>query len=317
MITVMGTIAPMVVLHAQPVLTAANGPEPDHTVTMALMENLPSLSSGPNCVWDFTVATQTSATEVQLVSPITAPGGGSFPTATVAAMADGNTNVNFLSRSSDGLQTVGVYNGQTITYSDPLKTMVYPCTYQTTWTDTWQTNDDQGSREYLADGYGTLICDAGTIEGVLRIWSEHTETDTVIAGMQYLDTVTTCTYWSPLIHWPVATTVLVRLYVGGQLLQEVTAGSVIAEIPSGVHDLAGPFFFTAQPNPAIGIIWLECAAGFEEIQVMDALGKQVLRLQVSGQHKVELPLHSLVPGSYVIKAVDIRGKVHVEKFINQ
>lgn len=317
MITVMGTIAPMVALHAQPVLTAANGPAPGHTIAMAVVMDLPELNSGPNCLWDFTSTTQVLTTEVELVAPGTASGGTSFPSATVAAMANGNPNVNFLKLGPNGLETVGVYNGQTITYSDPLKTLVYPCTFQTTWADTYQTNTDQGSRSYLADAYGDLVCAAGTVEGVLRVRSVFLSSATVVGGVQHVDSIISDTYWSPAFPWPVATTTNVRSYANGQLTQEQHGGSVIAEFPSAVQETTTRHAIIVAPNPTSEMVKLTSSHGLEEVQVLDATGRVVLHVPVAGRSLVELPLLGLGSGGYMIRARDNRGFWHVEKLVKR
>lgn len=315
--TSLGAVALVFMVQAQPILTADAGPVPGHTIPMALITDVPEFSGGPACVWDFTSSIQVSTVDVELVAPSTAPGGASYPTATVAALAEGNPNVNFLKLGPDGLQTVGVYNGQTITYTDPLRTLIYPCTYLTTWTDTWQNNLEQGVRQFVTDGYGTLICEAGTIEGVLRIWSEYSSLDTVIGGMHYLNTIASVSYWSPSVPWPVATTTRVRMYVDGQLVQEQSGGSVIAEIPSAVHEIMGISPFVAAPNPATEIVRLECAQGLDQVFVSDATGREVMRMKGSGRTMLELPLHGLVDGCYMIRALDSRGHWHIEKLIKQ
>jgi|GEM_PF-4304823 hypothetical protein len=280
--------------HAQPVLTAANGPVPGGTIPMAELAGVPSLCNGPGCVWDFTAVATPNIHQVQLVAPATAPGGGSFPMATVAALATGNPNVNFMRLETGYLRTVGVYNGQVVQYTDPLDVLVYPCTYQTTWTDSYAYPGTQGTRTYTADGYGTLIGPAGTLDNVLKIHSGYATLDTVAGGTHFTATMDENAFWHPDIPWPVATTYWSRVYTNGQLTQEQRVGSVIDQFPIGVEEPAGTGSGAlVYPNPAGDLAWVLLEGAWQgpvTVSIHDATGRLV-RTQQLFVEEGRAPLH--------------------------
>jgi hypothetical protein len=291
--------------HAQPVLTAAGGPAPGSIITMVELSGLPALCTGPGCVWDFTTWVTGNSHQVQLVAPAAAPGGASFPTATVAALTNGNPNVSFLRLEPGYLRTVGMYNGQVVPYTDPLDVLVYPCTYQTTWTDAYAYPGNQGTRTYFADGYGTFIGPAGTMDHVLKVHSAYTTLDTVVGENHFTATMDESTFWHPGIPWPVATTYWARVYTNGQLAQEQRVGSVIQEIVSGMEDVAGTDGIARlYPNPAGEHAWVLLEGEWDgpiSVFIHDATGKMVRTERSFVQDgKVSVSLSGLNKGMYLM-----------------
>ena len=292
-------------LVAQPIIEASNAPSPGFTAPFHELFGLPPLASGPNSVWDLTGATTTGTRQLQLAQPTSAPGASNFPFATVVAYADNIQPYSFLRVFNGQLQTLGVMTAVPRVYSDPLVSAVFPCTYNSTWTDSYAFPGEQGTRTYLADGYGTLIGPAGSLTDVLKVRSEYVSLDTVIQGTAYTGLMLEDVFWRSGIPWPVATSFWNRVYAGGQLIDEVRVGSVIGELPAAIGEWRDDSpVLQVWPNPSKGLLNLSLdQPGTWAVTCFDALGRNVFTLGVLGTPSSLVPvdLGPLAPGRYVLR----------------
>jgi hypothetical protein len=264
-------------LLAQPVITAADAPAPGHAWTVFELASLPPLTSGANATWNLSGATITGTRQLQLAQPSTAPGASNFPSATVVANADAGPPYNFLQATSNELRTLGVMTTSANVYTDPLVTMVFPCSLGTTWSDTYANANDQGTRSYTADGYGTLIGPGGTLSNVLRVHSEYTTLDTVVFGVTYLGTMVEDAFWRPGTRWPVATSFWLRVFADGVVVQEQRVGSML-DVVSSVHEHdRSELRVVAWPNPAVDQIHIASdLSGVHELSWLDLTGRMLV-----------------------------------------
>ncbi len=97
---------------AQPVLTAAGGIMPRYVINLVELDDPDVFCAQAGCTWNFTLNVGVSTAQVQLVAPGSAPGGGAFPMATVAAITAGSPNTPFMALDAGHLRTVGVFAEQ-------------------------------------------------------------------------------------------------------------------------------------------------------------------------------------------------------------
>ncbi len=262
------------VLFAQPVITASDAPAPGHAWTVFELANLPPLASGANATWNLSGAIITGTRQLQLAQPATAPGASNFPSATVVANANGGAPYNFLQATGTELRTLGVMTTSANVYTDPLITMVFPCSLGTSWSDTYASANDQGTRSYTADGYGTLIGPGGTLSNVLRVHSEYTTLDTVVSGVTYLGTMVEDAFWRPGTRWPVATSFWLRVFADGVIVQEQRVGSMLDIVSSVGESSRDELQVQAWPNPAVDQIHIASAqSGMHELSWLDLTGR--------------------------------------------
>jgi len=296
---------------AQPVLTAAGGIMPRYVINLVELDDPDVFCAQAGCTWNFTLNVGVSTAQVQLVAPGSAPGGGAFPMATVAAITAGSPNTPFMALDAGHLRTVGVFNAQADVYTDPLDVLVYPCTYGTTWTDSYTSPQTQETRTYTADGYGTLIGPAGTMENVLKVHSEYISLDTVAGGVHYTGHVFDDVFWHPDIHWPVATVTRQVVLADGVPVQEQSVGSIIAEIPIGLGpELSSVKGLEVWPNPAVdGRVQVTCPSPsmpMARLVATDVTGALVAEAGPWTGKNAELVLP--VGGVYLVRAVDAAGR---------
>lgn len=298
-------------LAAQPVITTADAPAPGYSWTVLELANLPPLAAGANATWNLTSATIPGTRQLQLSQPSSAPGASNFPNATVVANADGGPPYNFLQTSSSELRTLGLMSPDANVYSDPLTTMVFPCSLGTSWTDTYANATEQGTRSYIADGYGTLIGPTGTLTDVLRVHSEYYTLDTVVDGIPYQAIMVEDAFWRPGTRWPVATSFWFRVFADGIIVQEQRVGSML-DIVSSTPDLpATNLDARAWPNPAGDQIQVQVAqGGWYEAIWSDATGRMLARehrrFDPAEPRTVAVP--SAPNGLLILKLKDESGK---------
>jgi len=182
---------------AQITLTAANAPVVGELITYgtdAMPTGVTIGSAGANQTWDFSSLQLSETTSVEFVSPLEAPNGSMFPTATFAQVTEGT--YGFANVSASGVTVLGTSadffgNDEFITaVFDPAQTVYsFPLTYETTYSGNYGfalTLDGSefgvdsvrielnASYNTEVDGHGTLITPAGTYNA-LRQYVETIE----------------------------------------------------------------------------------------------------------------------------------------------
>ena len=173
------------------------------------------------------------------------------------------------------MRTLGTMNPGPLIFSDPLTTMVLPCTYGTTWTDTYADPNAQGERTYTADGYGTLVGPGGSFSDVLKVHSEYTSLDTIINGVNYEGLVVQDVFWRSAIGWPLVTSIRSIVFVDGQPIQDTWVGSAVELFFTDVHELSAETTVQVWPNPSAGLF--EFSSGHEySFTVFSSCGASIL-----------------------------------------
>ncbi len=154
--------------------------------------------SGANQSWTFTNLNLHTFDSIEAVNPSSTPSGSQFPNSNIALVQQGSTYI-YLNNSSTELNIVGVtipaFN-VVLPYSNPEKIMVYPSTYQTTYSDTSVASTtfpgaalqlpfdsirvkQVKHRNGMVDAYGSLTTDEGTFNNTLRFNDTIVQSDTV------------------------------------------------------------------------------------------------------------------------------------------
>ena len=322
MLSVLATGATLLAT-AQPTLTRdGNGPGPGDTYRWRFSEYVAPGASGSGQTWDMSGLTTDSIMDVSLVEPMTTPAGASFPTATVAEVSDGSTV--YFRVGSDGVHMLGYEaEGDAMVYSDEGRYLLFPCTYQTDWSDTYEgsftsegiTIEQSGNITGEVDGYGTLILPGATYNDVLRVhWVQEQED---VFPLFTLSTVfDSHLYYMAGRPYPLVQTLTTTTSIMGNVTvmqrTQWTEG-VGTSVPEA--DAAAPVLY---PVPAQGEVnyRLPEQLGPARITIMDATGRVVMERRTDGDRRAgRIDTGSLAPGLYTFTAMDVAGTRSVARFV--
>lgn len=322
-------------LKAQPIITNANGPAiGDVYISQPSITNVDAGSGGANVVWDFSaLAPDGDAQSITIVDPASTPYGANFPVANMASAENGYYGY-FLATPTE-LSIVGIENAIfQYPFSDYQKQFVYPCTYNTAFTDhvhgEWELNTvpttRDGSVTFLADGYGTLKLPAGTIENVLRIkYSQNYEDVFTVQSTSYTyeydftsyiwyvpgnkNALLSISYDTTLLIGAPQITKLVRYYPGAV----------------GINELQQIFAsYSLFPQPAFTSASLEfnlSEPGSITISVLTVTGQFVKQWNAAvlsrGKHTEIIDVSDLSPGVYFVRLEMKDKKPEIVKLLKQ
>lgn len=314
---------------AQPTLTAAtNTPQPGGGYTINYGPYVPPGGTGANQTWNLAGLATDSSITVERVPPSTTTNGGQFPTATVAEVSDGSTA--YFRVGTNGVYLLGYEGeGMAVVYSDEGRFMSFPCSHQTSWTDTYSaTFEDEelevimaGSIEGEADAYGTLILPTGTLTNVLRVhWVQEEETT---SGMFTFNTVfDNYLYYVPGLPYPVVQTI--------SATSEVLGNTITNEFTQWIADLSTttPEFsqhgtqLQIHPVPTNEVLNYEMPGHFRgtnTIAITDASGRTVLETQYTTTNGTKgiIETGMLPAGMYQLTVIDAKGERATARFVKE
>ncbi|MBV6406069.1 MAG: T9SS type A sorting domain-containing protein [Flavobacteriales bacterium] len=312
---------------AQPILTF-NGNAPQ-TGTSYERRFSPYIAPGPGGagqVWDLSSLTTDSTAMVSLVDPSTTAYGAQYPAATVAEVSDGSTV--YFQATPNGVVMLGYEaDDLPVVFNDGGRFMSFPCSHQTTWTDTYGgTFQVEGSDVELsgtitgtADGHGTLILPTGSIPNVLRVhWVQEEE---MSMGMFTFTTVfNNHLYYVPGQSYPVVqTTSATSEMLGNTIVTEFTQWT--DDLTTGTPEAdATHAALQAFPVPTSGELNFTIPAHFSGtplITVTDATGRIVRGVRSISTRGTEgrMDVSALPAGVYQCTAIDELGQRATARFI--
>lgn len=287
-------------------------------------------SAGENQVWNFAQLSPTgNSVEGTYVAASGTPYADSFPTATIASTSNvnGNEAYSYFLASNTEFSTLGIGSSAfTLTYSDPLKQFAFPCTYQTTFTDSFLGTanvnggviTNAGTHKMTVDGYGTLITPAGGFTDVIRMKSEVVMTSSVtFNGMPVGESVSTSTSY-----------IWISANVRGQQLLSMTHtvteqdGDVVSDTRSvsyapdvtttGINEAKrGTIDASVYPNPASDVVSVDMQLKENAdvtVEVIDITGKvmstQHYAALHAGANTVSVKVNELAKGLYFVRLSD-------------
>lgn len=283
--------------------------------------------SGASQTWNFATIASLSDLSFVMQSVASTPAGSSFLGATVAAMS--GDNYNYIKYSATGMENMGATTTlANLVYQNSELVLKYPCSYNTTWTDTWSTNfsvmgtsiSRSGSSTGLADGYGTLVMPYGTVNNVLRVKFTQTFSDQSMGIPVATYTCTTYYYYKPGIHLAlVQTSTLVTTTNGSNQTTYDTRwldGSYVG-IAESVHHSIGIDLY---PNPAKDQVTLVMgtSGGRVRVDLLDGTGRVVRSEQMQanmGLVRHELDLGGLTAGLYQVLVTGADGSQGVQRLV--
>lgn len=304
---------------AQPTLTEANNaPVPGdlHTLSRSTADSILT-SPGANERYGCWMLLQASTRDIQMLTPSETPT-SAIMTGSEVLSTDGGTDTLFWSSDATGLQLVGERTAlATFPYSDPVKELAYPLTFNTTWTDA-------ASASYLlagfnvvrsvtttgvADGYGTLELPAVEIDDVLRVRVRKVTLDQ--GGIANIERRTNITYFfTDTVRYPVLRLLVDSVSIsGGAWSMTYSNDWMYGQGDVGLADLdPARVSFTAYPNPASDVLNLPVEVkGTGLVEVMDAAGRVVLGRTLTANGPHGLPVSTLPAGLYTARITDASG----------
>ncbi|MDX9750577.1 MAG: hypothetical protein RBT71_05810, partial [Flavobacteriales bacterium] len=250
---------------------------------------------GPEVTWDFSGLTMGGSITGTYVTPASTGHAAGYPGATLA-LDLGNGLYGFIASGNEWVDDLGIVeatSGMTIAYQDPIRTMVYPCSYNTTWTDPYSgtysmmglDQDLTGTISGHADGYGTVVMPYGTITNVLRVRTVE-ERVQVIAGVGSIESVTiTHSFHKPGIRHALLSMTAAVTDVMGTITEEQYGSWIPAEevgVHEALHEAIGIDVF---PNPATDQVAVVFGSGGGSLrmQVLDGTGRVAIERRRTGQ----------------------------------
>ncbi len=266
-------------------------------------------NSGANITWDFSSISSSGTQTTNWVAPSTTPYSSSFSNANIAN-SDPSGNYYYFSATTTDYSSCGGASsaGQIVSYSDLEKQLVYPMTYNTSFTDAFAASytssgmliNRDGTINGVADAYGTLILPYGTITDVLRVKLEEYYDD-LYMGSPIVEYETEVYVWYKAgIHHPILshTTFIMN---GNTTIY----GTYIDASHVGIDSNEKHLGLKIYPNPSSGLFNLELFANNETtlFEVVDIYGKIVYQTEYSNTSfvKDKIDLSTLSKGIYIVR----------------
>ena len=304
---------------------------------------VPGLAGGAQ-TWNFGLLSPTGVTRTdQYVDPSSTPYHSSFPTTNLGVIVPGslgstgyayysgnNSFIDFMGLvSDDGLGTVNTYP-----YSDPIRTLIFPFTFNSTFSDTYYgystfivsgitiENYKAGSLTLTGDAYGTITTPGGTYSNVLRVKAENHSTDsTIYSGLSLVNFLESTGY-----TWLDPNKIYDIFKIGYVTngMQPTSMSVEYSTITTGINETQlKPL--AIYPNPAINTSLVHISAdqlmdGFATFQAIDLSGKEVKRIEFvlgTASHKtVDIDMKDCPAGIYFIR-LSQKDAVYTSRFVKE
>jgi hypothetical protein len=282
-------------------------------------------NAGANQTWDISSVSGTTSALVNFVLPSTTSYGSSFPQANIACTSQNTTSVGYYKTTASAMQLCGTASSVTMIYSDIEDMMRYPCTYNSTYTDTWATNFNSGGYNFhrkgtttvTADSYGTLITPNGTYTNVMRIHFVQTYQDSAYIGAPYIINYVNDEYmwYKEGINAQLATMFTINTSTGNNY----TGGSYITGNTGLDNSPEFQISSNLYPNPATDKVTIEYTLAKNqnvEIRLINSMGQQIKRDYnsegVQGKNVVNLEVTNLPDGIYFAQ-IYVEGNLATSK----
>jgi len=285
---------------------------------------------GANQNWDFSNINPTFSNTVTVVNPASTPFADVFTESTHSYHYTGSfENYSYAQITSSENLNDGVGfdpggdNEYTIHYTDAVKLMQYPFSFNNTYTDSYFTaysavegmlTHENGTITVTADAWGRVTTPAGTYNNTLRVKLERTYTDSVwMDGIFiYANTYTQTDY-----DWYTATshTSVISISETGDGTSATYRSETVSikETP-----LLSPI--SIFPNPVGNTLNIKLSEGDienAEISVVNLAGQQMLQLKNNGNHQLQADISGLAPGIYFLTIKNNSGAFSTKRFIKQ
>lgn len=319
---------------AQPVLSNVVPNFGDQFVLTLVGSDPAPGEAGANITWDFSDETISGFSyNYSVVTTDQVDESADYPDASMVWLVDVDDDVFLNSFMSFENSTYAEYGNLAVgsgdpvgtAYSNPVDHFTYPLAYQDSGSDDFSgsvlgfSNLDSiwGTESYIVDGYGTVITPFGSYENVLRVTSNNTNTQTIIAIGAEVVTNTIITRWfSP--DYPVPVLILSRVLGTVEEPEESISMSALANYtPSttGLINSKNPNTFEVYPNPASDYITVtfDKVKGNSVLNIYSSTGKLVDSKDI--QTDQNLDISDLATGIY-IAVLNVDGQRYAQKPFN-
>jgi hypothetical protein len=317
---------------AQPVITyGGNAPQTGDSYSFSgASGTFDPGPAGANQSWDFSSINPTMFSTETAVNPGTTPFAPNFPESTIAFHITGENEaysyaeINSSEMLNDGVGfDPGGDNEFYIHYTDAVKLMQYPFSYNDTYSDTYYTSytaaegletHEHGTITVTADAWGSVTTPLGTYNNTLRVKSVRNYTDSVwMSGMfLYANTYTETDYdwYTTTSHTPVIT------------VSQTGDGSSVSYRTDAVGISNNAIFtqISLYPNPASNTIHVRLPESRNEntqIDIISLTGQVLLQLEKSESHQYSADISGLTPGVYLLTVKNNWGAVTTSKFVKK
>ncbi len=307
-------ILPMFV-NAQVIITDIQPEVGDQFIMRMTTSEMSTGQSGANAEWDFSTMGAMYMLDYTVTNPEEALGFESFPESTVAwvgTILDVGTIQGFLSFEDGTMYDHGSYAEDYFniltTYNEPITRFRFPInaldldTISTTYTGTTAVGDLYtlnyvGTREYVVDGYGSIITPLGSFPNAVRVAAIQVETTTGV--MLIKDITYEYSWFVPEYPVPIMTISNTETWDMGEYEGVVFSNVYLYEynVASGIaeNDLPALNLF---PNPAQNEITIQSDfRGQAVLNIYTVDGKKVDEYNIRNIETIDIS--ALIPGFYI------------------
>jgi hypothetical protein len=305
-----------VIARAQPVITASQCPEPGDVCEY--MEGVGSfvVPTGAMTIWDFSSFLFEPSDPEAYLAAEDAPGYSHFPEADLAETRFGD--YWFYRTSPEALYWVGHYRPDVDVWATVLDThrvMVYPSTIGTSWTDVFEstvsdvpgTFTDTVTRTAVT--YGTVIWPGQVVENVLVF----VRRDTVDfgGGPIFLEFYRLVSPWS---RCDVARVTL-PYDCDNPWLDPCAQVWVLQQPDLAIADHGMKEGLDLWPTPANDVLNVRANRPLTSWSMLDATGRMVRSGGLVQDTLIQMDVHDLTPGGYVLRLTTLDGGQLVRSFL--
>ena len=285
---------------------------------------------GANQNWDFSDINATLSYTVNVVNPASTPFADVFTESTHAFHTTGSSEgysygeINSSEWLNDGVGfDPGGDTESVIHYTNPVKLMQYPFSFNNTYTDSYfasyslvegMVTHHNGTITATADAWGSVTTPAGTYNNTLRVKEERNFTDSIwIDGVFVYTTSSTQTDY----YWYTASS-----HSSVISISETGDGTSVTYRSETVGIEDNPLLsqVSIYPNPAGNTLNIKLPEGDienTEISVVNLTGQQMLQLENNGNHQLQADISGLAPGIYFLTIKSNSGEFTTKRFIKQ
>jgi hypothetical protein len=263
---------------------------------------------GPGETWDFSNYSGPNVATYSGVNPAGTPYVGLYPAADVCSYAPGPGQYEYLEDDMAATHLLGANAASaSLNFSANKQTfLVFPLTYNDTWTDTYQASGNNAGFPFTrtgtitaeADGYGTLITPNGTYTNVLRIYYYQTFTDNSSSG-SYDGEQSTWSWYKEGIHYPIFS-ITDALYDGFPSFSMGTYN----DAPTGFDEPAAAEFVSVYPTPANAELFVKLgsSSSLRNYELTDITGRKILSGELSRQLNA-INTQNIPAGHYMLRII--------------
>lgn len=275
--------------------------------------------SGENQNWVFSTINISETGVYEAMDPSETPFGNIFTESNIAFHINNQESYNYEYNTSTESVNYGTgFNSKDqliIHYSNPSTLMIFPFSYNNTFSDTYfgsytfegLETHESGTSNVIADGWGSITTPNATYNNVLRVKTEREHIDSVFMEDMFLYATninyTDYAWYAPNLKSPVfAITLSNCTGVCDTVGYYTTSTQQVVNIEDNIED------FKVYPNPAsdkILVSFITNRINKISISIVDLMGREIMQYQKdvisSGLQSFDLPLNTLENGLYFVK----------------